>query len=401
MADLSILYHDLLSSSSLDSLIVDTGRLLGCPVLVADVSFHVLGSYLPEGFHDEVFEAAIKRKEITYEVLSSFDWQMMTDKAGAIFSHVDDTPYIRRFSRLIFEGIKLGYLVFVDPKLSLKDVPVEDMRRIEAIIAKQLFCQERHDKLYGSNSEELLTRLLAGRFSGPSAFHAQAQTSPLSDFQSGKLVIIDLGLYHSKDFKDDTLKNELKQAYPKAEPFLYQDDVLLLLSEGDDDLVLDRLSARYGLRIVISDIFRDLYGIRRVYKALRKLKDHLLSHTSGSFTARFGQFRELMLLWRIMDRPELLDPRARILSAYDREHDSELCLTLYTYLCCHHSLQATCEKLFTHKNTVLYRLRKIRDDMGIDINEPEEILSLALSCAVILLKEEHRDQLFVHGFSLA
>ena len=65
MADLSRLYHDLLSSSRLDKLIADTGNLLDCPVLVADISFHVLGSYLPEGFHDDIFEAAIKRKEIT------------------------------------------------------------------------------------------------------------------------------------------------------------------------------------------------------------------------------------------------------------------------------------------------------------------------------------------------
>ena len=400
MADLSMLYHDLLSSSRLDRLIADTGRLLDCPVLVADVSFHVLGSYLPEGFHDDIFEAAIKRKEITYEVLSYFDWERMADETGAIYSPVEDTPYIRRFSRLMTEGIKLGYLVFVDPKLKLKEVPAEDLRKIEAIIAKQLFCQERHDRFYGSSSEELLTRLLDGRFSGPSAFRAQVLTSSLSDFQSGKLAIIDLGLYHSRNFRDDTLKKELKQAFPKAEPFLYQDDVLLLLKESDDDLVLDQLQEKYGLRIVISEVFSDLYRIRVVYKALHKLKDHLLSHTNGSFTARFGQFRELMLLWRIMDRPELIDPRVRLLSAYDREHDSELCLTLYTYLCCHHSLQTTCEKLFTHKNTVLYRLRKIRDDMGIDIDEPEEILSLVLSCAIVLLKEEHRDQLFIHGFLL-
>ncbi len=400
MADLSRLYHDLLSSSRLDKLIADTGNLLDCPVLVADISFHVLGSYLPEGFHDDIFEAAIMRKEITYEVLSSFDWEKMADETGAIYSHVEDTPYIRRFSRLISEGIKLGYLVFVDPKLQLKEVPAEDMQIIEAIITKQLFCQEHHDRLYGSSSEELLTRLLDGKFSGPSAFHAQVLTSSLSDFYSGKLAIIDLGLYHSKNFKDDTLKKELKEAFPKAEPFLYHDDVLLLLKESDDDLALDRLSVKYGLRVVISEAFSDLYRIRVVYKALLKLKDYLLSHTNSSFTARFGQFRELMLLWRISDRPELIDPRIRLLSTYDREHDSELCLTLYTYLCCHHSLHATCEKLFTHKNTILYRLRKIRDDMGIDIDEPEEILSLVLSCAIVLLKEEHKDQLFIHGFSM-
>ena len=399
MPDLSILYHDLLSSSRLDRLTADAGRLLSCPLLIADVSFHVLASYLPEGFHDDVFEAAIKRKEITYEVLSSFDWEKMSDESGAIYSPVDNTPYIRRFSRLICEGVKLGYLILIDIDSRLENVPSEDMRRIEAIIAKQVFCRERRDRLYGSSSEELLSRLLDGRFSGPSAFHAQAVSSSLSDFDSGRLAIIDLGLYHSKNFKDDILKKELKVAFPSASPFLYQDDVLLLLNKTDNDHILEDLSKKYGLRIVISEEFSDLYRMRAVYKALRKLKDYLLSHIVGSFTARSEQFRELMLLWHIMNRTELIDPRVNRLFEYDCQHETELCLTLYTYLCCHHSLQSTCEKLFTHKNTVLYRLRKIREEMGIDIDEPEEMLSLMLSCAIVLLKD-HKDQLFVHGFSL-
>ena len=400
MLDLSKLYHDLLTSSRLDILVNDTGRLLSCPLLIADVSFHVLASYLPEGFHDEVFEAAIKRKEITYEVLSSFDWDKLADEAGAIYSHVDNASYIRRFSRLFHEGIKLGYLVFVDTDGRLKDIPAKDMQSIEAVLAKQVFCLERRDRLYGSSSEELLTRLLDGKFSGPSAFHAQVSASSLSSFSSGRLAIIGLGLYHSLNFKDDVLKGELKKAYPKAEPFLYHDDVLLLLNSSDDDSVLDRLSESYGLRIVISSDFNDLYGIIRVYRTLHKLMEYLLSHKSGSFTGRFGQFREVMLLWSIMNKAELVDPRIIKLYEFDKKHEAELCLTLYTYLTCHHSLQATCEKLFTHKNTILYRLRKIRDDMGIDIDEPEEILSLVLSCAIVLLKEEHRDQLFVHGFKL-
>ena len=74
------------------------------------------------------------------------------------------------------------------------------------------------------------------------------------------------------------------------------------------------------------------------------------------------------------------------LSEYDRKNSGELIKTLYTYLCCHRSLNETCERLYTHRNTVLYRIRKIKEDFGLDIDAPEKHLKYLLSAAVILAK---------------
>ncbi len=59
---------------------------------------------------------------------------------------------------------------------------------------------------------------------------------------------------------------------------------------------------------------------------------------------------------------------------------------LYTYLCCHRSLDETCERLYTHRNTVLDRIRKIKEDFWINLDTPEKHLKYLLSAAVILVK---------------
>ena len=77
----------------------------------------------------------------------------------------------------------------------------------------------------------------------------------------------------------------------------------------------------------------------------------------------------------------------RALAARDAADQTPYCLTLYTYLCCHHSLQETCARLYTHRNTVLYRVKRMREDFGIPMDDPDQHLALIVSSALMLLNQ--------------
>jgi DNA-binding PucR family transcriptional regulator len=84
-------------------------------------------------------------------------------------------------------------------------------------------------------------------------------------------------------------------------------------------------------------------------------------------------------------------PAVRALGERDREDDTLYCLTLYTYLCCHRSLQDTCARLFTHRNTVLYRIRKLKEEYDIPVDDPEQHLALLVSSAMMLMELGRED----------
>ena len=48
---------------------------------------------------------------------------------------------------------------------------------------------------------------------------------------------------------------------------------------------------------------------------------------------------------------------------------------------------------------MLYRLRKLKEDFGLLLDDPEEAMPLLVSSALALL-QSHQDQLFVRDFSL-
>ncbi len=65
----------------------------------------------------------------------------------------------------------------------------------------------------------------------------------------------------------------------------------------------------------------------------------------------------------------LLSPRLRALKEFDADNNTELMKTLKIYLDNISNLKAAAEALHVHRNTLFYRLRKIEDITGWDLND--------------------------------
>ena len=100
-----------------------------------------------------------------------------------------------------------------------------------------------------------------------------------------------------------------------------------------------------------------------------------------------------------LDRADLIAPEVCALARHDAAEHTQYCQTLLAYLLCHHSLQDTCRRLYTHRNTVLYRIRRMKEDFGIPLDDPDRQLELLLSVSLELLAQ-HQENLFVRGLTL-
>jgi sugar diacid utilization regulator len=65
---------------------------------------------------------------------------------------------------------------------------------------------------------------------------------------------------------------------------------------------------------------------------------------------------------------------------YDERRGSELVSTLGRYLECGGNYDATAEALFIHRSTLKYRLQRIREITGYDLNHPDTRFNLQLAC---------------------
>lgn len=380
-------------TDDLKALAQQAGQMLDCPLIVIDDAFQIQASFSPANFQDEVFFGALHRGEITYEAILAISQNEEIAKGGSVRMQLQDTPYPRRFAALISSEIRIGYLIYVDWKGSLSQVPESDLQMLQTILAKQLLSESSRNRILSSTSEEILVRLLQGEFPSESVFQLQTASSYLAHYTPHRLAVVDLGLYRNLHFGQDTLKTELRYLFYASHPFFYQKQLLFFLNSDHDTTLLESFSQKFQLRIVISGALDRLYHLPQAYQVAQKALEYMLTRSNQPFVVWAPRLYPRILLSQIQPEASLCHPAVLDLSEYDRENHTQYCLTLYTYLICHHSLQQTCERLFLHRNTALYRIRKIRDQFEIPLEDPNQSLYLLLSVSMILL-QEGREELF-------
>lgn len=83
---------------------------------------------------------------------------------------------------------------------------------------------------------------------------------------------------------------------------------------------------------------------------------------------------------------EVVEP----LLAYDRERRSDLTRTLAVYFDAGTNASEAADRLFLHRNSLLYRLERIQKLTGLDLKEPEARLVLQLG--LLAMEGEKSDE---------
>lgn len=386
------LLSEFFSQDDLKALAADTGALLECPLLVLDDAFHIAAHYRPLGFSDALFQDAVERGEITYEASAVISRSKALSAGAADFVNLEGTSFRRRFTPLISAGVRLGYLICVDTDGHLRDVPAEIWQTVEQILAKQLFIEaSRQDKPF-ETAEEILIHLLDGGFPSAPYFQLQLSNTYLADFHPTGFALIDLTAYHSFYLGMLHLKDELERLFPDSHPFLYRGDVLLFLHGSSDLSAFSGLTEEFRLKVVISEELDDLYGLPALYRTAHEALELMTDprfHSGSVCTA--AQLRTALLLKNVENRRDLIAHELRALAAHDRKKGTQYCETLYYYLTCGRSLQKTCDMLFTHRNTVLYRIRRIEEDFSVSLDDPSALTDLLLGLSLILFETKGPD----------
>ena len=392
MCSAETLLEQFFAQDDLGKLTVSTGELLGCPLLVLDDTFHVAAHYLPLGFSDALFETAVRRGEISYEAGAIISENAMLTAGWADYVQLADSPYRRRFAPLVSAGVRLGCLICVDTDGHLEKIPPQTWELVEHILSKQMFVEASHqDKLF-ETAEDILMHLLDGGFSSAAHFQLQASGTYLADFHPRAFALIDLETYHSAYLGKRHLKEELEAQIPDSHPFLYKGDVFLFLHrEGDGD-IFSELAEEFQLKILISAPIDDLFTLPQLYRtareALELMKD---ARFHGESVCSAQQLRTPLLLKNLEGRGDLVSPELRRLAVHDREKGTQYCETLYHYLTCCHSLIKTSNALYTHRNTVLYRIRRLQEDFLIPLEDPSLHADLLLGVSLILFESKGPD----------
>lgn len=180
----------------------------------------------------------------------------------------------------------------------------------------------------------------------------------------------------------DIMRTLLSRTIRKFSLFRRTDFYVLVLNDADPGLdeelaqqLLRRCQAHQPPMPIHLGIGEPVTGVRNLNASFRRARAAARKADYNSLSLlRFREMGIEQLLYTV-ENPDVLTEFYRehlgVLEDYDRDHDGRLTETLYQDLLAGGSIKQIAAAMYTHRNTVNYRVAKIRELIGADLNDPE------------------------------
>lgn len=148
---------------------------------------------------------------------------------------------------------------------------------------------------------------------------------------------------------------------------------------------LAQLSPQVRIAVGIGRPGTGLAGLRRSFGQALEALTLARNLFDGNRVLPFSDLGVYRLLCRLQHSEELAefyDQTLGSLAQYDVAHNMELIPTLEAFFAHHGNVSQTAESLYLHRNSLLYRLERIREITGLDLDDADDRFSLQLALKI-------------------
>lgn len=324
------------------------------------------------------------------------------------------TPWVgsrRLLSRMVVGGECVGYLEVQELGRPFGPVDARAVEQVSLAIALEILHHARRHHLEDQAREDLLADILSGRLDGHSLRERAARLRVTTE---GPKVIVRVQYDRVSEPASDPVSRRARRAEqvaalePEVAPYL---EVVGHTSLPGTDLVLydvkaadafdlaelqTRLSAcetplrERGVRfLVLSDVCSAIEELPLETDKVRSVAMLLRRAPKPAFINTVREYGFLSLLARREGIEEVVRFAARklgpLLEHDERQRKGELVGTLDAYLRSEAQCRLAAAMLGVHENTVRYRLKRIEELAGIELDRLSDLMDAALSLQVFRL----------------
>ena len=379
-----------LTGTSFTHLVELAAVYLNNPLLVIDNSFNIIAYSENLKSTDNIWLDAVTRGYITIEFGATLNnWDVLVGPSRQYFDTDKISSKNRRFIRLKYQHQIVGYLDILEEKTPLDTLQEEQYLFIAALLAKELLFNFHQLDLsdFPVREEEIMLELLQHRFTDRAQFNSRIQGCHLKSNSFYHIGCIDFSHYISYNAHHSQIQANLRAYIPDSTSVFYEKQLIILIKTDSNCnyQMLDQFLHSSSLSMGISDPFKDLYQfttyLSQAQTALR-LRQFVSPDTYVSFYEKCKPYH----MFEYFKTEELLQfchQRVLNLNYYDEQNKTNYIKTLRTYLYFQKSIQQTANHLYVHRNTINYRIQKIKEIMEIDFNHYELDAHMLWSCEII------------------
>lgn len=392
----------------LDSLYSDLGlqnmadvayKVFGNPVFIVDTSYKYLAfssGIIPDS---KLMEEENKNKRIADEGIDMIKKMQVDDKVRKNGRPVFiKNPVLNKCSLIdavTIHKIEVAHVMLYELNKPFCDEDYELLHRLSILISLEL----QKNSFYKNNRGVMCSYFLADLLDN---------NTNMNNLQSIKHRLELLGyklknyLYvftissHDYPATEEQLENITEQLHwliTGSIYVIYNNNIVLLISRSEKKGISDyersdlkKYLENNHIAAGMSNCFTDIREIKNYYHQSLKAAEAGRRHNEAYGVYNYEDIAIYHMLELCSSKEDLwnfCDPAIITLINFDKVNKTELSKTLYHYLECSQSSILSAQKLYIHKNTLLYRVNKIKSLINNPLTDGEYIMRLMLSYKIL------------------
>lgn len=390
----------LLSNNGLQHLIEEAGAVLENPVFMVDTGFRYIAQS-PGALDDDSVYATILREELEHGyILESGVAYIRRERIDQITSTLTTPYYLYNdllqcgiyVSAVRVHSVEVAHIAMLEKNHPFTEADYRLFLRLVGFASQEV----QKNAFYSENKGQLFSYLLRDLLESEHP-NEQSVTRRLNilKYELGSsffMAVILAGEGAASIQGLEVLKAQLHPVLSGHIYAFYENTLVVFFNFKEVNAIppqiverLTECAQQNGCGIGLSHCFGAITEVRRYYlQARRSAQLGREQHAGGVFFYQDYVWADMLELCKGSRKLiEFCHPGILRLLEYDRENGSQLLATLYVYLENPFNPQRVASILFIHKNTMFYRLDKIRAILGSALKSGAEMFQFHLSFRVL------------------
>lgn len=386
---LDVLY----SGDGIQALVDVASEVFENPVFINDSAYKIIAMSQNTQFQNKTLE---EEKELGYihavniealrrdDILQSF----MGKSKEIITSRRKGTNETWLFKNVFLHSIPIACIALIDNNRPFRDLDYELLDRLAKIVAVEMEKNDFYKDNRGVMYNYFLGDLISGKMQNHKAILQRASALRWKMYRWFQILVIVDGTTGFSERRLQSIADNIRKIIPDCRWTIYQKNLIVFLSRPSKNIENEFKKESFRLFLANNDIyagasapFDDLMESAYYYKQATRAVDIGVFCQKGEHIFFYPDistfFAASLILKRAEPRDFCPDEIAEI-RQYDKTNNTELLLTLEKYLYYVDDPVSAAKSLNIHRNTLLYRINKIKELTGLNLSSGDERFKIQL-----------------------
>lgn len=377
-------------------------KILGNPMIITDESYKVIAYSKNSEVDDPIWSTIVENNYCPYNIVQMTDynqfWHRLKEQNYPLFVDSDDfSPYIRRVvAEIQSAGKTKGFIALLEKNKKISELDLHILQMVAKVISIKLKEKDSVSKALRQMESDFISDLLHGKMKNEKMIQNRALSLEW-DISNWYAVLCVDGKENDRYIGSilEDIKNKLNRLFQFCVYCFDGEQAFYILGFNDRA----KLQNQYEIKSIMSNerlicsaglAFPTLQEVNKSYIQAKNCSNIVRLYTDKIPKKSFYSYNELavydlllQLYHSVNENYNFSSQLLETLANIDQKEDTEYVLTLRHFFTNNQNVASTANSMYLHRNTINYRLNKIRKLLGEDFDHPS--IRLYLNISIIMM----------------